>query len=232
MRTRTLRSTMRSVHRFAVAAGIVALSGALSVVAAPSVPARLVTHWNAAGDPDGTMAKSVGLALVPVLSAALLGLFAAIPRIDPLRENIASFRAVYDWFLVALTAFLGVVHAGIVAFNLGYAFDFTQVVLAATAVLFYFVGVLLSHAERNWFVGIRTPWTLSSAEVWDRTHRLGARLFKVTAVVALFGLLAGEYAVYFLVAPALVTAAVTVAYSFYLYERTERGGAPDSQAGR
>lgn len=220
---------MNSVHRFLIAAGLVVVSGLVSVLAAPELPEQVITHWNAAGEPDGTMAKPIALALIPGLTAILVGLFALIPRIDPLRENLDAFRDVYDWFVVLFAAFMTVLHGGIVAFNLGYDFDFTLLVLAAVAGLFYYIGILLDHAERNWFVGVRTPWTLSSETVWDRTHELGSRLFKLTAVVALLGLYFGDYAVYFLVVPAVSTAAITVVYSYYLYERLE--DRPDAVSG-
>ena len=213
---------MQSTHRFLVATTLVILSGVVSALAAPELPAQMTTHWNAAGEPDGRMAKPVALALFPAMAAVLLAMFAALPRIGPLRENFASFRPVYDWFVVYFTAFMFSVHVGVVAFNLGYEFDFTLLVLVAVAGLFYYVGVLLTHAERTWFVGIRTPWTLSSDEVWERTHRLGGRLFKLTALVSLVGLIFGDLAVYFLVVPALLTAGITTVYSYYLYERVER----------
>ncbi|WP_435365278.1 SdpI family protein [Haloarchaeobius sp. DYHT-AS-18] len=220
---------MNTVQRFSVAAVFVVASGVASVVAAPSLPAQLVTHWNAAGDPDGRMSKTLALALVPALSAALLVLFALLPRIDPLRENVAAFRPYYDWFVVVFSAYLFVIHAGILAFNLGYEFDFTLFILAAVAGLFYYIGILLGHTERNWFVGIRTPWTLSNEEVWKRTHELGGRLFKLTAVVSLVGLLSGEYAIYFLLVPALATAVITIVYSYYLYRKLvgRDGSSPD-----
>lgn len=218
---------MNSRHRFLIATVFVVISGAVSVLTAPELPTRMATHWNAAGQPDGTMPKAAALAFLPTMTAVLLVVFALVPRIDPLRENIAAFRPVYDWFVVVFTAFMAVIHGGVIAFNLGYEFDFTLLILTTVAGLFYYVGVLLEHAERNWFVGIRTPWTLSSADVWDRTHRLGSRLFKLTALVALIGLLFGEYAIYFLVVPALLTAGITVVYSYYLYEQLERDSEPD-----
>jgi uncharacterized membrane protein len=222
---------MHSTSRFGFAFVFLVSSVVLSAIAAPELPEQLAIHWNAAGQPDGTMAKVPALALIPAILAVLLGLFAVIPRVGPLRENIATFRPVYDWFVVAFSAFMAAVHGGIVAFNLGYEFDFTVLVQVAVALLFYFVGVLLTHAERNWFVGIRTPWTLSSDDVWDRTHELGSRLFKLTAVIAVVGLLFEEYAVYFLVVPALLTAGITLVYSYYLYERIEGGSesTPDSE---
>lgn len=218
---------MNSRHRFLIATVFVVISGAVSVLTAPELPTRMATHWNAAGQPDGTMPKAAALAFLPAMTAVLLVVFALVPRIDPLRENIAAFRPVYDWFVVVFTAFMAVIHGGVIAFNLGYEFDFTLLILTTVAGLFYYVGVLLEHAERNWFVGIRTPWTLSSADVWDRTHRLGSRLFKLTALIALVGLFFGEYAIYFLVGPALLTAGITVVYSYFLYEQLERDSEPD-----
>lgn len=214
---------MRSRHRFLIAAGFVVASALASLVLAPSLPEQVVTHWNAAGEPDGTMPKALALAFVPALSGFMLLLFAVIPRIDPLGDNIRGFRRHYDWFVIAFTAFMLVVHAGILAFNLGYMFDFTLLVVAGVALLLYYVGVLMEHAERNWFIGVRTPWTLSSDEVWRQTHDLAARLFKLTAAVAAVGLLFGDLAVYFLLVPAVATAVVTVAYSYYLYEKIEDG---------
>lgn len=222
---------MKTTHRLALAGAFVVLAGVASILAAPELSDPLVTHWNAAGEPDGTMSKTLGLAFVPVLSAALVVLLAVVPRIDPLGENVDAFRAAYDWFVVAFAGFMFVLQAGILAFNLGYEFDFALLVLGSVAVLFYGVGALLTRAEPNWFVGIRTPWTLSSETVWERTHELGGRLFELTAVVSLIGLFFEDYAVYFLVVPALLTAAITTVYSYYLSERLERGTESSSNAG-
>ncbi len=212
---------MNSSHRFGVAAVVVVLAGVASLLAAPSLPEELVTNWDSAGEPSGTMPATQVLVLVPALMGGLLAVFAVIPRIDPLRENIAAFRPTYDWFVVVMTVFLFGIHAGILVFNLGYEFPFVQLLIPGLALVFYYAGIVLEKAERNWFVGIRTPWTLSSDQVWEQTHQLGAKLFKLTALCALVGLLFGEYAIYFLLVPALSTALVTVVYSYYCYERLD-----------
>ncbi|ELZ54588.1 MULTISPECIES: SdpI family protein [Halorubrum] len=210
--------------RFGAAALLVAAGAAASLAVAPDLPEQMVTRWNAAGEPVGTLSKAAGMWFVPGLAAGLLGLFALLPRIDPLGGNIAAFRVHYDRFVVVFTAFLVGLHLAVLAVNLGYAVDVTTIAVAGGAALFYYLGTLLPHVEPNWFVGIRTPWTLSDDEVWDRTHALGGRLFKLSAVIAVAGLFVGEYAVYFLVGPALATAAVTAAYSYVLYARREDGG--------
>jgi uncharacterized membrane protein len=220
---------MNTRQRYTIAAGFVAISAVVSLLVAPELPDQMVTNWGANGEPNGTMSKASALALVPALGAVLLGVFALVPRIDPLRENIERFRRYYDWFVVVFAAYLAILHTGIVAFNLGYEFEMTLLVLAGVAGLFYYLGILLENAERNWFVGIRTPWTLSSDEVWDRTHALGSRLFKLTALVALLWLAFGDYAVLFLLVPALLMVVLTVGYSYYLYEQLD-GGSPERGA--
>lgn len=213
---------MNRFHRFAVATGLVLLSGVVSLVAAASLPEHLVTTWDATGEPAGTMPRTHALWLAPVLGGVLVVLFAVLPRIDPLRENVTEFRPYYDWLIVVFAAFMLVLHVGIVAFNLGYEFRFTSLIVAACALLFYYAGIVLEHAKRNWFVGIRTPWTLSSDVVWNRTHQLGARLFKASAVLGVVGLAFGEYAMYFLLVSTLLTALVTIVYSYYLYGELEK----------
>ncbi|MFT4945999.1 MAG: putative membrane protein [Natronomonas sp.] len=216
-----MQLTTRS--RFGLAAVLVVLGAVASLLSAPELPAELVTRWDGAGEPNGTLPKTAALALMPALSAGLIALFALLPRIDPLGENIRSFRAHYDWFVVVFTAFLSATHVGVIAYNLGYEFDFALILLAGMAALFYYIGVVLDHAERNWFVGIRTPWTLSSDEVWDRTHNLGATLFKLTAVVSAGGLLLGDLAIFVFLGATLVTAVTTVVYSYYCYRQLDGG---------
>ena len=218
--------------RFGVAGLLVAAGAAASLLVAPDLPERMVTRWNAGGEPTETLSRTLGMWLVPGLAAGLIGLFALLPRIDPLGDNVAAFRDHYDRLVVVLTAFLTVVHLTVLAFNLGYAVDVTTLAVAGSAALFYYVGTVLPHVEPNWFLGIRTPWTLSDDAVWERTHALGARLFKLSALIAVVGLFSGEYAVYFLVGPALATAAITVAYSYVLYARGERGTDAGDGVGR
>ncbi|MFB6121338.1 MAG: SdpI family protein [Halobacteriaceae archaeon] len=208
-------------HRFGLAVALVLVGAVASALAAPDLPERVATHWNAAGEPDDYAAKWVALVGMPALATGLLAMLAVVPRIDPLGENIADFRSTYDWFAVALTAFLTALHLGVLAYNLGYEFDFLRLVAVGVAALYYFVGRVIDRAKRNWFVGVRTPWTLSNDEVWDRTHALAARLFRVAAVVALLGAAVGEFVVYFLAVPAAAIAVVATGYSYYAYRQVE-----------
>jgi uncharacterized membrane protein len=91
-------------------------------------------------------------------------------------------------------------------------------------ILFIYIGFLMEHAEPNWFVGIRTPWTLSSDSVWKKTHQKGATLFKLAGVVSMIGILAGMYAWLFILVPALAVAAFTVVYSYMEFRKEQDNG--------
>jgi len=59
-----------------------------------------------------------------------------------------------------------------------------QMMVPALGILFYYCGILIENAKRNWFIGIRTPWTLSNEKVWERTHKIGGKLFKIAGLIA------------------------------------------------
>lgn len=197
----------------------------VSAYALPRAPESVVVHWNAAGQPDSTLPKLPGLLFLPFVTTVVVAGLAVLPRVDPRGENFEDFRPYYDGFVVAIAGYLSLVHLALVASNLGYGVDVTATVLGSLGLLLYYVGVVLAYAEPNWFVGIRTPWTLESDAVWSATHRLGSRLFKLSGVLAMLGVFFEEYALYLLVGPVVATAVVTFVYSFLKYRQLGRAGA-------
>ena len=199
--------------------GIVALIALASAVSAPRLPAELAIHFDAAGEPDNYAGKAVVLAGSVLFAAGFAALFAVLPRIDPLGENFAEFQTAYDGFAVGTLAFLAYIHGLVLAYNLGFEFGMLQATAPAIAGLYLLLALLLRRAEQNWFVGIRTPWTLSDERVWDRTHERTAPLFAVAALCALAAAVVPEYALVLLVGPVTAIALASTVYSFVLYRR-------------
>jgi uncharacterized membrane protein len=110
-----------------------------------------------------------------------------IPRIDLLKVNIERFKRFYYGFVIILLLFLFYLYLLTILWNLEIGFSTMQLLVPALAVLFYCCGILVEKAKRDWFIGIRTPWTLSSEAVWNKTHRIGRNLFKAASVVVLLG---------------------------------------------
>lgn len=187
----------------------------------PSLPVRMAAHWNAEGVVDGYMSRFWGATLMPFVMTSLLVLYAIIPLIDPLKTNIESFRRTYNVFWVGVEIFLGYVFGLTLAWNLGYHVDLTQALVPGLAAGLYGLGMLMERTRRNWFMGIRTPWTLSSDMVWTQTHRLGALLFKISSVITLvlFLVWGSRTALSGFIISVVCTALVSVVYSFMLFRQ-------------
>jgi uncharacterized membrane protein len=201
------------------ALAVIILSFVMGMYMYPQMPESMASHWNMENVVDGYMPKFWGLFLMPLASAGMLLLFIAIPRIDPLKHNIRKFRGHYDWFILAIILFLFYLHMLTMAWSMGFRFSMIQLLSPAFGLLFYLVGVLVGHARRNWFIGIRTPWTLSSERVWNKTHRLGGRLFKVSGAIALLGTVFPDYAIWLVVGPVILVAVYTMVYSYFEYQK-------------
>lgn len=202
-----------------VALAMILISFAIGTYLYPQMPDQLASHWNAQGQVDGYTSKAIGLFLMPAASLGMLLLFVLVPKIDPLRKNIKKFRKYYDGFIVIMIAFMFYLYVLTIAWNFGIEFDMVYSLIPAFTAIFYYSGILIENAKRNWFIGIRTPWTLSSKRVWDKTHRLGGKLFKAAALVSLLGLLFRNYAFFFLIVPIISVAGYVVVYSYVIYQK-------------
>ncbi len=198
---------------------IILLSVLIGIYLYPRMPERMASHWNIRGEADGYTTKFWGLFLMPLISIAMALLFVFLPRIDPLRANISEFSSYYYSFAVLLIMFLFYLHLLTLFWNLGKRFNMIQLLSPAFSLLFYYAGVLIEKAKRNWFIGIRTPWTLSSERAWDKTHALGGKLFKLTGIIAILGVILPDYAFFFIIVPMLSITVFTIVYSYLEYRK-------------
>jgi len=188
------------------------------------LPQTVASHWNAAGEANGFSGKETSF-LFPVLAVIIVILFNWLPKYDPLAHNIEKFGAEWQIFKVVMLVFFVYLQALFLAYNLGFAFNFTQLLAPAFAALFYAAGVMLAKAKRNYFIGIRTPWTLASDLVWDKTHSIGAKLFKAVAVAFLVvGLLLPAMAIWVLLGLLLGVVLYLMYFSYSEWKKEKKGG--------
>jgi len=195
------------------------LSLLASIILYPQMPEQMVSHWNAEGEPDDYMSKFWGLFLMPMILLVMVLLFLAIPLIDPLKANIKKFRNYFDGFIIVLMLFFMVIHAQTILWSMGIMIAPNVVFPIMLGVLMYYIGVMLGHTKKNWFVGIRTPWTLSSELVWDKTHKMAGKLFKIVGFISLFGVFFNKYAIYVAVVPILCVSFYSILYSYLEFKK-------------
>ncbi len=203
-----------------------AATTAFSVWAYFRLPARVVTHWNMSGQPDGWSSPLLAAALIPAIMALLVPVFLALPRIDPLRKNYELHASTYWAIVNTLLLFMAGVQALTIGANLGWRVRIEQWVPFAVGALFVVIGNLMSRMRPNWFMGIRTPWTLSSEKVWRKTHRLGGYLFVLAGLmIATLGVIRARWVMVTLIIAVAIVALVPIVYSYLLWRREQTEGA-------
>lgn len=201
---------------------IILVSFAIAFYYYPQMPNMMASHWGFEGEVNGYMSKFWGLFLMPIMSLALFILFLLIPQIDPLKENVAKFRKYFDGFILVFEVFLFYLYLITIFWNLGARFDMTAALMPAMAILFYYMGIMIGKAERNFFIGIRTPWTLSSDSVWKKTHQLGGKLFKAAAVFTALGFFFPTYAIWLMIVPIVGVSIYLTVYSYVEFKKEEK----------
>lgn len=208
---------------------VIALAAlAASAIIYPGLPEQIPTHWNIQGEIDSYGSKTWATFLMPGILVGLLLMFAALPWLSPKPFAIDSFRSTYWFIALAVTATMAYIHGLTLYAALAGPIDITRPLLGGLMVMFALMGNVMGKVRRNFYMGIRTPWTLASERVWNDTHRLAGRLFVAAGIVGLIAVLLP------LPVPALVACTLVlifgaslspVLYSLLLYKRFERSGA-------
>ena len=203
---------------------LVAIAVIAGVILWNKLPDQMASHWNVNDQADDYIPKFWGVFLMPIISLGMLALFLVIPNIDPLKANIAEFRNIFNLFILLIVVFMLYVHGLTLAWNMGnQSFKMSAAMLPFLGVLFIFIGYMLRQAKRNFFIGIRTPWTLSSDTVWNKTHQLGSVLFMVSGAFAFIGsFLGGMLAFWLLFVPLMGSVVFLILYSYILYRNETR----------
>jgi uncharacterized membrane protein len=203
-----------------IRSALVLVATSLSAATYARLPDLVPVRWSSIGAAPELAPRAALVFGAPVLMLAVRGLFAVAPRVSPRGFSMAGFPAALARIERAILGFLVAVHALVTAAALGAPVPVASAIRAAVGVLFMLLASPLAATTPNFFVGIRTPWTLASGEVWERTHRLAAKLFVVAGAAIVVASLAGVGAVAVPLA-ALVAAGVPAAYSYFAYRHAE-----------
>lgn len=189
------------------------------------LPDPMPSHWNAAGEVDGYLPKFQGVAIMPLAAVGILLLMKILPVISPKGFRLDEFRGVVNVIQVVLVGFTCGVGVLVYLEASGIDVHMEGTILGATGVLFAVLGNYLGKVRKNFFIGFRTPWTLASTEVWNRTHRLGGWLMMLAGAYMVVAAVLGLSAVSMIVV-VCVFMLYPVLHSFLLYRRIE-GFGPD-----
>lgn len=211
------------------ALGLILLSFAASALLAPRLPDTVPTHWNIRGEVDGWGPKAVALWLMPCVTVGLFGLLSVLPVLSPKNFEVDAAKGAFLFIVVSCVGLFCYLHLVILystwkAIRHEPALDIGRLILGGVFLYLALMGSVMGKVRRNFFVGVRVPWTLASERVWDDTHRLAAWTMGGGGLLGFLAVVSGmPVAVSFAVL--VVSVLVPVVYSFVHYKRLERRGA-------
>jgi len=186
------------------------------------LPDRVPTHFGTAG-PNATSSKAVAAWVMPAITLGIWVLLRWLPSIDPRRDNYGAFRWAYDSVVFGVVAALVVIHATVLTNAIAPPVPVNQVISITIGALMMLIGSVLPYARSTWFFGIRTPWTLSSDEVWTRTHAFARPLMMLAGLLVMpIGFFRSPTMVAVLVGASGVLIALTVPYSYFAWKAAGR----------
>lgn len=183
------------------------------------LPAKIATHWNFEGEPDGYSGKFTGLLLVPSLNIVLYLMLLYLPVIDP-KKRIEADQKPMPVLRTLMVALFTAIYAFIVGIAMGIPLTVERWLFPALALFFVIMGNYLRTIKPNYFIGIRVPWALEDPENWKKTHKLGSIVWVTGGILLLllYPLVNFEFYNDVFFAVVMILAIVPMAYSFYLYK--------------
>lgn len=202
---------------------IVAATWIASAWVFPAMPERFPTHWNIRGEVDGHGPRWVGAFVTPATMTGFLGLFAILPWLSPRKFEVDSFRGTGLFVMIVVLLMLAYLHAVTLYAGLRGGVPIGRALLGGIFLAMMALGNVLGKIRRNFYIGVKTPWTLASERVWNDTHRLAAWSFVLGGLLGFLCAVAGWLVLASILF--LPMAFVPVLYSFWHYKRLEaRGG--------
>jgi uncharacterized membrane protein len=183
---------------------------------------RVATHWGVNGQPNGFSPKGALWIFGPGFLALILVLSAVLPWLSPRRFDVDTFRSTYNFIMLAVFLMMAYCYAIILWAGVGLHIDIMRFVLGGVCLFIAAIGNVLSKVRRNFYIGVRTPWTLANERVWHATHRFAAKCFVISGLVGLVLALAGVPFVP--IAAILAGALAPVIYSLAFYKQLEHRG--------
>ncbi len=186
-------------------------------------PSRVAIHWNLYGQPDRWADKTFAAFFFPALIVAIYILMIFAPLLDPRKNRYQEFSKIYGIIRLALITFLSILYFISSLNALEINIPIHKTVPIGTGLLFVIIGNFLPKIKNNWFVGIKTPWTLSSEEVWNKTHRLGGKIFVLGGFLLMVGVLLPP-STYLVLLPLVILLMVggTVGYSYFIWQKLKK----------
>jgi uncharacterized membrane protein len=202
--------------------GIILLIWIFTFAVFGHLPDKIPMHWNISGQVDSYGPKQ-DVFILPSVITVIYFLMVFVPLIDPKKANYSKFAGAYRMIRAVLVIILSILYFAATYSALGYKVNMDRLGSAVIPVMLIAFGSAMGKLRHNYFVGIRTPWTLADEEVWNKTHQLGGKLWLIAGIIGLFASFFSGTWVAVLMFVLLITAVIVpIVYSYIIFKNEEK----------
>jgi uncharacterized membrane protein len=186
----------------------------------PHTGGVIVTSMDTDGTPLQTGSRFANLFAMPILALAVYLLMNSLPSIAVHKRNIEKFYQKFYGFKAILLLFLLVVYLVNLMPALGFTFESIYILIPALGLLFIYLGHVLKHIHRNYFIGLLSPWALSSDKLWDKTHKFGGAVLEVAGIFMFLALIFQDFVLEIILAALIISVMISTVYSYLIFTRS------------
>lgn len=188
-----------------------------------SLPEKVPLHWNLEGEIDNWGSKYTLIGLVFFMPILTYILMLVVPKIDP-KKRIETMGGKYDQFKFILVAFMSVLSIFIIYISKNQKLSSPSMIVVLVGILFVFMGNYFKVIKPNYFIGIKTPWTLENEDVWKLTHLLAGKMWVIGGIVIVICslIVPEDLNFYIFMSITAVISFVPIVYSYLIYQKTKK----------
>lgn len=187
-----------------------------------ALPDQIPVHWSYAGEIDAYGSKTTHIILIPAIVLAMMLLFIFLPKLDPKRDKYVQFADIYEIIQLAIVGFMVYIYFITILAGLNPLLDVSFYILMGMGVMFVLMGNFMGKVRQNYFVGIKTPWTLDNEEVWNKTHRLGGWCFVAAGLLMMVQAFTGTVGWWLFAVAMTICLVVPIGYSYWLHRKLRK----------
>ncbi len=200
---------------------VIIVSVLLSIFFYSSLPDSMASHWDENGIVNGYSSRLFNVLSFPVLEIFLFLLFIFVPKVDPKWKSIKTFEGKFNLFICSILIFMLLLQLQVFLWNIDVKIPMEMAIPVLMGGLFIVVSDLVKNAKQNYTIGIRTPWTLHSERVWDKTHALGGKLFLASGILSIASVLIPKYSFWILMGSVILSTIFLFIYSYLEFKKEE-----------
>lgn len=199
---------------------LIVLSLAAWLIVWGKLPSSLPIHWGWNGEVDKTASAVSVFFLMNGLLVVVYMLMIILPKIDPRKENYPGFTVAYHAVIDAIVMLFFSISLGTLAVGLGMDFNMSILIAMFLGILFVILGFAMPKFEQNYFIGVRTPWTISNKLVWEKTHKLAGDLYAMSGMITIFTMIfLSKYALIVMLILILASSIIASVYSYIIFSK-------------